>query len=86
MDNPVLLGIQFWGFIFSLIKQEKRKIVRIHHFLLIFAIRSVNIVYNAVSVDHTSWQIVVTIKSSATRQSFFAYSYVRKGIIYGCKL
>ena len=70
MDNPVLLGIQFWGFIFSLIKQEKRKIVRIHHFLLIFAIRSVNIVYNAVSVDHTSWQIVKTFKALPSGRAF----------------
>lgn len=27
------------------------------HFFLIFAPSSANVVYNAVSVDHTSWQI-----------------------------
>ena len=52
------------------IQLNKWKIVRMHHFSLIFARLSGNIVYNAVSVDHTSWQIVKTFKALPNGRAF----------------
>ena len=41
-----------------------------HHYSLIFAALSGNIVYNAVSVDHTFWQIVKTFKALPPGRAF----------------
>ena len=52
------------------ILHQKWKIMRIHHFFLIFAFLSGNIVYNAVSVDYTPWQIVKTLKALPNGRAF----------------
>ena len=54
----------------GIILLNKWKNVRMHHFFLIFAPLSGNIVYNAVSVDYTSWQIVITFKALPNGRAF----------------